>query len=120
MCHAEQLDSGDVFSAPLVALPAQSPEVAWPTNSWPTGQADGVALEHLLDVAFDAGGPLAETYAVVIISGGRLVAERYAGTDPRRRAEVPVGPHTTLLSWSMAKSIVLSRTYWTGLVPSDL
>jgi hypothetical protein len=47
---------------------------------------------------------------VVIISGGRLVAERYGGADSRRGAEAPVGPDTTLLSWSMAESIVPNWT----------
>ena len=64
------------------------------------------ALEPLLDEAFDGGGPLAETYAVVVISGGRLVAERYGGTEPRSQGTIPVGPQSALLSWSMAKSML--------------
>jgi hypothetical protein len=106
LCRAEDVDSGEVFSAPLVALPGQWPEVPWPTESWPTGPADGVAIEHLLDQAFDTSAPLAEAHAVVVISGGRLVAERYGGTEPRSEGTIPVGPESTLLSWSMAKSIV--------------
>jgi CubicO group peptidase (beta-lactamase class C family) len=106
LCHAEDVDPGDVFSAPLVALPGQSPEVPWPTESWPTGKAEGVAIEHLLDEVFDADGPLVETYAVVVIAGGRLVAERYGGTEPRSDGTIPIGPGSTLLSWSMAKSVL--------------
>jgi CubicO group peptidase (beta-lactamase class C family) len=74
--------------------------------SWPTGSA-GAALDHLLDAAFDTSGPLAETNAVVVIQGGRLVAERYGGVDPRDR-DMAVVPDTTLLSWSMAKSMLHS------------
>jgi CubicO group peptidase (beta-lactamase class C family) len=106
LCDAEPVDFGDVFSAPPVALPGQPEGVAWPTRSWPTGRAGGVALDHLLDEAFDTGGPLADTFAVVIIHSGRLVAERYGGLDPRRGRTGPVGPGTTLLSWSMAKSVL--------------
>jgi len=81
LCHAEDVDAGDVFSAMLVALPGQSPEVPWPTKSWPIGRADGVGLHRLLDDAFYTSGPLAETYAVVIIAGGRMVVERYGGSN---------------------------------------
>jgi CubicO group peptidase (beta-lactamase class C family) len=99
----------DVFTAPLVALPGQPAGVQWPTRSWPEGQpvvSDPATLGRLLDEAFDAGGPLAETYAVVVIQGGRLVAERYGGLDPRSFATTEVGPQTTLLSWSMGKSML--------------
>jgi CubicO group peptidase (beta-lactamase class C family) len=100
------VDSGETFSAPLVPLPRQLEGVPWPTGSWPTGRVSGEALDRLLDEAFDSSGPLAETYAVVVVHRGRLVAERYGGTDPRRGADSPVGPDTTLLSWSMAKSVL--------------
>ncbi|HUD16030.1 MAG TPA: serine hydrolase [Acidimicrobiales bacterium] len=101
------MDPGDVLSAPLVALPGQPPAVPWPTQSWPHGDSRSVpaALGPLLDEALALGGPLAGTYAIVVISGGRLVAERYGGRDPRDE-NVPVGPSTTLLSWSMAKSML--------------
>jgi CubicO group peptidase (beta-lactamase class C family) len=47
------------------------------------------------------------TYAVAVVHGGELIAERYGGTLEHwdRPAEVVV-PHTRLLSWSMAKSIL--------------
>jgi CubicO group peptidase (beta-lactamase class C family) len=92
-----------------VALPGQPSGVAWPTLSWPEGRAPvavSTVLDPLLDKAFDPGGPLAETYAVVVILGGRLVAERYGGYEPRSEGTIPVGPKTTLLSWSMAKSVL--------------
>jgi CubicO group peptidase (beta-lactamase class C family) len=97
------------FDEPLVALPVQPTDVAWPTASWPEGRppaAVSTALDQLLDEAFGTSGALAETYAVVVISGGRLVAERYGGLDPRSFGATAVGPETTLLSWSMAKSML--------------
>jgi hypothetical protein len=91
---------------PLVALPAQPAGVEWPTGDWPEGHPVHAALDRLLDEAFDDTGPLARTYAVVAVRGGRLVRERYGGLDPRSGATAPVGPDTRLLSWSMAKSMV--------------
>ena len=92
---------------PLLPLPPQPPDVPWPTESWPTGPVpDGVALEPLLDAAFE-DPELATSYAVVVVQHGRLVAERYGGELVHwdRPAE-PVGPDTRLLSWSMAKSVL--------------
>jgi hypothetical protein len=60
---------------------------------------------------------LATSYAVVVVHRGRLVAERYGGHDPRSGGTDPVGPDTTLLSWSMAKSIVLN---WARSPGTDL
>lgn len=94
--------------APLVSLPPQPNGVPWPTESWSTGElADGVALEPLLDELFDSSGPLATTYACVVVHRGHVVAERYAGELPHLdRASEPVTPSTSLLSWSMAKSML--------------
>lgn len=65
---------------PLVPLPPQPVEVPWPTRAWPTAEAvDGVALGPLLDEALDPDGDLAQTYAVVVVQGGAVVAERYGG-----------------------------------------
>ena len=64
----------------LVALPPQPAGVAWPTEDWPEGALPpGVDLGPLLDEAFDPDGPLAETFAVVVVHRGRVVAERYQG-----------------------------------------
>jgi CubicO group peptidase (beta-lactamase class C family) len=100
----------------MVVLPRQPEGVPWPTTSWPEDSPKAAvsrALDPLLDEAFDRSGALNETYAVVVISGGRLVAERYGGLDPRHGnlltsdpGSVPVGPDTALLSWSMAKSML--------------
>lgn len=57
-------------------------------------------VDALLDAAF-TGQPtadLATTLAVVVVQGGRVVAERYA-------EDLDVDADTTLISWSMAKSI---------------
>jgi len=85
---------------PLTPLPAQLPDVPWPTKEWPTGPLPaGVArpaLEQSLAVIGKRHALLGETRAVVIVQGGRLVLERYAPG---------FGPDTPLISWSMAKSI---------------
>jgi CubicO group peptidase (beta-lactamase class C family) len=66
-----------------------------------------VALEGLLDQICDDSGPLATTYAVVIVHRGRVVAERYQGhLEFFDRAPETVTARTPLLSWSMAKSIL--------------
>ena len=95
-----------------MALPAATPRavpqptgVAWPTRHWPTGPAPE-GLGALVDRAFEDPS-LAETYAVVVVQGGRLVAERYGGALPSfTHAPTPVTPDTPLLGWSMAKSVL--------------
>ncbi|MGI8792127.1 MAG: serine hydrolase domain-containing protein [Acidimicrobiales bacterium] len=85
-------------ATPLVPLPAQPEGVAWPTDEWPTGALPtGVDISAVIDRAFDSNGPLAETHALVLVHRGRLVFERYA--DETTAA-------TTMISWSMAKSVV--------------
>jgi CubicO group peptidase (beta-lactamase class C family) len=59
-------------------------------------------LDTLVDEAFDPAGPLAPTYAVLVVQAGEVVAERY-GTLPN--GEV-VDADTPLRSWSMAKSVL--------------
>jgi CubicO group peptidase (beta-lactamase class C family) len=92
---------------PLVPLPPQPPDVPWPTSDWPAGPVpEGVALDPLLDAAFADPG-MATTYAVVVVQGGRLVAERFGGElEHWDRPHEAVGPETGLLSWSMAKSVL--------------
>jgi CubicO group peptidase (beta-lactamase class C family) len=105
-------DAGTVspVSADLVPLPAQPAGVPWPTTEWPErAPAAGVvaALDALLDRVCDDDGPLATTYAVVVVQGGAIVAERYQGQlEHFDRPPDPVTPQTRLLSWSMAKSIL--------------
>lgn len=95
------LSSLRAWAAPLVALPAQPPDVPWPTLEWPTGPLPSSlslpALESSLRAVGSTGTPLGETRAVIIVQGGRIIAERYA---PGYTAS------TRLISWSMAKSFV--------------
>jgi CubicO group peptidase (beta-lactamase class C family) len=92
----------------LVALPPQPGGVPWPTEDWPGGRPpSGVDLDPLLDRVFDDEGPLATTFAVVLVHRGRVVAERYHGAlEHFDRPPTPVTAETPLLSWSMAKSVL--------------
>jgi len=94
----------------LVPLPRQPDGVAWPTLEWPQGYPpDAVAaeLETLLDRVFDDEGPLATTYAVVVVQRGTVVAERYQGRlEHFDRPPDAVTRQSLLLSWSMAKSML--------------
>ena len=66
-----------------------------------TAALDAVVADGFSDPA------LVETLAVVVVQGGRIVAERYDGTLPRFDGPpITVGPDTLLLSWSMAKSML--------------
>ena len=93
---------------PLVPFPSQPASVPWPDAEWPVGDvAPGVDLAPLLDAAFDNDGPLATSYAVVVVHHGRIVAERYAGQIEHFDAPAEtIGHDTRLLSWSMAKSML--------------
>ncbi len=100
----------------LVELASQPTSVAWPTHGWPVGDP-AERVRACVDEVVDATDRYGTTYAVVVVQGGRLVAERYAGVighsgrEPER-----VGPDTTLRSWSMAKSVVQA---WIGLLVGD-
>ena len=86
----------------LPPLPAQPEGTPWPTGDWPRGDLpanmDRVRFQRLMDHAFAATPPadLGETFGTVIIKGGRLIHEQYAGTHR---------PDATCPSWSKAKSI---------------
>jgi CubicO group peptidase (beta-lactamase class C family) len=83
----------------------QRDDVAWPQPHWPRANAapDVVAAA---DAAFDDPA-LGETNAVLVVSGGRLIYERYAGAiEHFDRASERVDENSALLSWSMAKSIL--------------
>lgn len=64
------------------------------------------ALRAAIDPLFD-DGEMGETRALVVMRGGRIVAERYAPG---------FAPETKLLSWSIAKSVTAVLT---GLMVSD-
>jgi CubicO group peptidase (beta-lactamase class C family) len=82
--------------------------VPWPTEAWPEGELPGgVRLAPLLDEAFDDDSPLAVTFAVVVVHGGRIVAERHHGAlEHFDREPTPVTADTPLLGWSLAKSVL--------------
>jgi CubicO group peptidase (beta-lactamase class C family) len=87
--------------ADLAPLPAQPPDVPWPTTEWPVGslppEMDSAAFSAAMADAFDKPAPgLGETRELVIIRGGRLIYER---------AAQGYSTNTRLVSWSMAKSI---------------
>ena len=64
-------------------------------------------LRALLDEVMDPDGPLATTYAALVVHEGAVVAERYGGElEHWDGPNEPVGPETPLLSWSMAKSML--------------
>ncbi len=88
----------------LVDLPSQPPDVAFPTEGWPTGQpvgADNLRLQAEITRAFappnesTVGDGLGQSLALLVVQGGRLVVERYHQDS---------GPDEPLISWSMAKS----------------
>jgi CubicO group peptidase (beta-lactamase class C family) len=86
--------------APLVPLRPQPAGVPFPTVTWPTGAPPATAapvIKAQFDKAF--GGQIkeiGETRAVIIVQGGKIVAERYGtGFDAKSK----------LISWSMAKSV---------------
>jgi len=77
----------------------------------------GVDLEGLLDEMFDPDGPMHETYAVLVVRGGRIVTERYANRLPSFTDDGPmVDRDVPLLSWSMAKSMLHATV---GLLVAD-
>jgi CubicO group peptidase (beta-lactamase class C family) len=89
-------------AATPIEYPAQPPGVAWPTEEWPTGPLPaGVRradVDAVVDRAFGelSADPHATTDAVLVVQGGRIVAERY---------RPGFGDRTTVhRSWSMAKS----------------
>jgi CubicO group peptidase (beta-lactamase class C family) len=79
-----------------VAAPAVTPAAANAGDTWPDGNAvtTNPALDHLLADDTLAGPGIR---ALVVVHGGRIVAERYA---PGFSASTP------LLGWSMTKSVV--------------
>jgi CubicO group peptidase (beta-lactamase class C family) len=96
----------DVVERALVPLPPQPEGVPWPTDEWP--QADPPpALAPLLDDLMGDTERYGTTWAVAVVQGGRLLAERYGGQlEHWDRPFEPVGPTTRLLSWSMSKSVL--------------
>jgi CubicO group peptidase (beta-lactamase class C family) len=94
---------------PLItpAFADQPSDVAWPSTEWPRGShARQSQLNAAVDEVFTRD-ELALTNAVVVVQGGHVVVERYAGVREffDRPAE-PITASSPLLSWSMAKSML--------------
>ncbi len=82
-------------------------DVTWPTTTWPRGELINQAdLDRAVDEAF-GDETLGVTNAVLVVRGGRVVAERYGGVQEffDRPAEL-ITADSPLLSWSMAKSVL--------------
>jgi CubicO group peptidase (beta-lactamase class C family) len=74
-------------------------------------------VEVLVEELFGDTERFGDTYAVVVVQGGRLRLERYGGALPSFEHDpTPVEPTTPLLSWSMAKSITHALA---GLLVAD-
>lgn len=102
-----------VIDVDLAPLPAQPEGVPWPDVDWPIGEPTDVKhrkLAKLVDAAFAAEPPaaLGLTRALLIVQHGRVVVERYGPgvTNEFTDEHEPDGPDTTLISWSMAKSML--------------
>ncbi|GBF59236.1 6-aminohexanoate-dimer hydrolase [Candidatus Phycosocius bacilliformis] len=100
---SRKVDMAAAAKAGLVPLPPQPAGVPFPTDTWPRGPLPSAAspvIQRQLDAAFlRTDGPMGETRAVIIVQGGRIVAERYGqGFDEKSK----------LVSWSMAKSVTAS------------
>ena len=100
------MNNGDL---PLIvpAFAPQSSGVEWPNAEWPRGEHPRQGeLDAVVDEVFTTD-ELDLTNAVVVIQGGRVLVERYAGVQEffDRPAE-PINASSQLLSWSMAKSML--------------
>ncbi|MBX3462547.1 MAG: serine hydrolase [Planctomycetes bacterium] len=90
-------------AAPPAGVPPDAATLDWPRGdrlpATPPEGVDAGALQAALEAAFTEpeGRPPVRTRAVVVVHGGRLVAERYGpGYDARMR----------LPGWSMSKTLV--------------
>lgn len=97
------------ITLPLIT-PAVAPQpsgVDWPTREWPRGTHPRQdQLDAVVDEMFTSD-ELALTNAVVVVVGGRVVAERYGGVKEYfDRPPEPITDESPLLSWSMAKSML--------------
>lgn len=85
----------DVEALKVPKTPPLLPEIAGPDVVEPTGPALKAALDHAFEEP--AAPPFRRTKAVVVIRGGKVIAERYAPG---------VGVDTQLSGFSLTKSLV--------------
>jgi CubicO group peptidase (beta-lactamase class C family) len=101
---AEEMRQQPFYKLPDETIkPARRNDLAWPEGSGgavdPASLGiDPAALNKALDAAFAETGPAKpkKTRAIIVVYGGRMVAERYA---PGFHKDMP------LLGWSMSKSV---------------
>ncbi len=84
----------------MIPFPEQSSDVPWPTVEWSTADldadVDAGAVQRALTDLRETPPELGVSLATLAVHRGRIVAEQY-GPDTDR--------DTTLISWSMAKSM---------------
>ncbi len=86
-------------------------ELVFPGDDWETAEPDASVDVDVLDASLDAlfgvgEEPPGTSLACVVVHRGRVVRERYGDQpDTVFGPGGPVGRDTTLISWSMAKSI---------------
>ena len=91
---------------------ALDPAAPWPDGGGGPAAAPPPAIAAAIERAFREPEPpepdrVRQTTAVVVVRDGRLIAERYAPG---------YGPATTMLSWSMAKSVLATLV---GIAAAD-
>lgn len=97
----------------LPPLPPQPAAIPWPTGVWPEAEPGADVDRERLARAFGAVfrepavEAMGDTHALLVVHRGAIVAEGY---DAENHAE------STLVSWSMAKSITHA---WVGLLQRD-
>lgn len=102
-----------VIDVDLPPLPPQPVGVPWPTDEWPSGEpvdAKPRKLAKIVDHAFapNPSATLGLTRALLVVQHGRIVLERYGPglTNALSGEHEEDGPDSTLISWSMAKSML--------------
>ena len=86
-------------------------ERVFPGDDWETAPPDAAVNVEVMDASLDElfgvrGDPPGISLATVVVHGGRIVRERYGHQpDTVFGPGGPVDRDTTLISWSMAKSI---------------
>ncbi len=84
----------------MIAMPPQPVGLPWPTQEWSSAEPDAGVDVATLDDALRAMRDLPEgggvSLATVVVHHGRIVAEQYGPETDQA---------TTLISWSMAKSM---------------
>lgn len=110
-CHASALLAAVLFavllwptdvSADLAPLSPHPDDVPWPTAEWSVGplppDLDRATFDAKVEALFSSKGRggFADTRALLVVQGGRIVFERYAEG---------FGPDSRFQSWSMAKGV---------------